>query len=159
MVVGLDLSDYSDIVLEHAIDQAARHDHPELHFITVIDRARSEERAQEQQMDDAKSRLGALVMPLLSDLAKVEWQARLHVRRGVVEEEIANLAAELRADLVVVGRFGLHHRRGHRALGSIAGRVLALVYVPDARRWHGRHSPRCDAELRRLRGDPSTVRW
>ena len=35
IIVGVDLSEYSDIVIEHALDQAARHDEPELHFLTV----------------------------------------------------------------------------------------------------------------------------
>ena len=35
IVVGIDLSEYSDIVIEHALDQAARHNVPELHFLTV----------------------------------------------------------------------------------------------------------------------------
>jgi nucleotide-binding universal stress UspA family protein len=122
IVVGLDLSDYSEIVLEHAIDQAARHDNPDLHFIHAI--------ADGGDVDDAKTRLGGLVLPLLSDLSNVDWRARLHVRGGLAEQAICDLAAELRADLIVVGRFGVHRRRGRRALGAIASRVLARASCP-----------------------------
>ena len=36
IVVGLDLSEYAEVVLEHALDQAARHELSELHFVTVV---------------------------------------------------------------------------------------------------------------------------
>jgi hypothetical protein len=34
-MVGVDLSEYSEIVIEHALDQAARHHYPELHVLYV----------------------------------------------------------------------------------------------------------------------------
>jgi len=40
IVVGVDLSEWSDIVIEHALDQAARHDSPELHFLSVRENVR-----------------------------------------------------------------------------------------------------------------------
>jgi hypothetical protein len=51
----------------------------------------------------------------------------LHVRVGEPIEEIANLAGELDADLLVVGRFGVHPKRGRE---SIADGVLARVACP-----------------------------
>jgi len=120
IVVAIDLSEYSEIVLEHAIDQAARHDAPDLHVLTVVG-----ERA---DLEEAKERLAALVLPALDELDEVNWHARLHVRSGRAHEEISNLAAELRADLIVVGRFGLHHR-GTR-LGSVASHVLDSATCP-----------------------------
>ncbi len=120
IVVAIDLSEYAEIVLEHAVDQAARHDAPDLHVLTVVD-----ERA---DLEDAKEALAALVLPALDELDDVDWHARLHVRGGRAYEEIANLAADVRADLIVVGRFGLHHR-GTR-LGSVASRVLDVATCP-----------------------------
>ncbi|MEO9158816.1 MAG: universal stress protein [Kofleriaceae bacterium] len=119
-MVALDLSEYSEIVLEHALDQAARHDAPDLHVVTVGDAS--------VDLEDLKQRMAALVLPALGDFACGNWHARLHVREGMPPEEIANLAAELRADLIVVGRFGLHHRGRH--LGSVASRVLDAATCP-----------------------------
>ena len=120
IVVALDLSEYSEIVLEHALDQAARHDAPDLHLLTVVDSG--------GDLEDTKKAMAALVLPALGDPDCTDWSARLHVRAGRAAEEIANLAAEVRADLIVVGRFGLHHR-GTR-LGSVASRVLDAATCP-----------------------------
>lgn len=122
IVVALDLSEYAEIVLEHAIDQAARHDAPDLHFIHVIDGKATAD------VNEAKTRLAGLVLPLLCDLASVDWRARLHVRRGPAAQTICDLAAELRANLIVVGRFGVHSK--HHALGAIASRVLTGASCP-----------------------------
>jgi nucleotide-binding universal stress UspA family protein len=119
IVVAIDRSEYAEIVLEHAIDQAARHDICDLHMLTVV--------TDGSDLELAKQRLGALVLPALDELHD-DWRARLHVRRGQTDEEIANLAAELRADLIVIGRFGLHHS-GTR-LGSVASRVLDAATCP-----------------------------
>ena len=106
IVVGLDLSEYADIVLEHALDQAARHHQPELHFLTVCEKKR-------QPTDDAKQALWERVYPVLQTFNShtTEWRARLHVRRGRPDQQIAALAADVRADLIVVGNFGLHNPR------------------------------------------------
>jgi nucleotide-binding universal stress UspA family protein len=120
IVVGLDLSDFSEIVLEHAIDQAARHDAPDLHFISVV--------ADHADLDDVKARLAQLVLPALDDLDCADWQVRLHVSLGKPAEEITNLAAELRAHLIIVGRFGMSHRRGR--IGKVAGQIIDLAPCP-----------------------------
>jgi len=120
IVIGLDRSEYAEIVLEHALDQAARHDAPDLHILTVVDR--------HADLEATKQRLAALVLPALEDLKVADWRVRLHVRVGEAHEEIVSLAAELRANLIVIGRFGLHHRRTR--LGSVASRVLDAATCP-----------------------------
>ena len=134
IVVALDLSEYAEIVLEHALDQAARHDAPDLHFLAV-------EEGRGKSLDDLKSRLAALVYQGLENYRgdKPDWRARLHARRGHPDEEITGLAAEIRADLVVVGRFGLHHRG--RRLGAIAGRVIEAAPCPVLVVGLGEHAP------------------
>ena len=121
IVVALDLSDYSEIVLEHALDQAARHAAPELHFVTVVDDPDSD-------IEPVKQSLARLVFPALDGLKGADWRARLQVRAGKPYEEIASLAAEIRAHLIVVGRFGLHHHRMLRS--SVASRVVDLATTP-----------------------------
>lgn len=105
IVAGIDLSEYSDIVLEHALDQAARHHQPELHFLTVCEKRKA-------STEDCKQALWERVYPLLETFNQwgTEWRARLHVRRGRPDEQIAALAADINADLIVVGNFGLHNR-------------------------------------------------
>jgi nucleotide-binding universal stress UspA family protein len=122
MVVALDLSEYAEIVLEHALDQAARHSAPDLHFLTVV--------PNEAAVAGTKEQLAELVLEGLDVFRdrSPDWHARLHVRAGKPDEEIVNLAAEVQAQLVVVGRFGLHHPR--RKLGSVAHRVLEAAPCP-----------------------------
>jgi nucleotide-binding universal stress UspA family protein len=123
IVVALDLSEYAEVVVEHAIDQAARHDAPDLHFLTVQEH-------RDEPLDDLKASLAEIVYDGLSLFGREDpdWRARMHVRSGHADEEIAELAAEIGADLVIVGRFGLHHSR-HR-LGSIAQRVVEISPCP-----------------------------
>lgn len=123
IVVGLDLTEYCEIVLEHALDQAARHEAPDLHFLHVKEqRKRSSEEMQE--------RMTAIVYPALHVFNRhgSNWRARLHVRAGRPHDVIATLAADLRADLIVIGQFGLHHPG--QTLKSVPGRVLQAAPCP-----------------------------
>ena len=117
IVLALDRSPYAEIVLEHALDQAARHDEVDLHFITIIDASTDAE--------DAKSWLAAAALEGLDAFSAHcgNWRTRLHVRVGKPDDEIANLAGEVDADLLVLGNYGTHRR-------SIADRVLARVSCP-----------------------------
>lgn len=121
--MGIDLSEYSEIVLEHALDQAARHQAPELHFLTVRERRKP-------SADDIKQALWERVYPALETFNTfgTEWRARLHIRRGKPEEQIAMLAAELRSDLIVIGQFGLHNPKNNDK--NLPNRVLQAAVCP-----------------------------
>jgi nucleotide-binding universal stress UspA family protein len=125
IVAALDLSEYVEIVLDHALDQAARHTSPELHFVFVRERA---DRALAH--DELRDRLASIVCPALQTWndATTRWRARLHVRTGKVDEEIAALAQDLLADLIVVGQFGLH--TPSHAVASVSARVLVAAPCP-----------------------------
>src|SRR5512140_2657629 len=99
MVVALDRSEYAEIVLEHALDQAARHDAPDLHILTV-------QEDDHTPADEIKGTLTHLVADELETFRRDrrDWRARLHVRRGKAADEICVLAGEVGADLIVVGR-------------------------------------------------------
>src|SRR5215470_18351440 len=75
IVVGIDLSEYADIVLEHALDQAARHDAPELHFLTVRERRKP-------SAEERKRALWERVYPALETFNRhgTDWRAQLHIR-------------------------------------------------------------------------------
>lgn len=120
IVIALDGSEYSEIVLEHALDQAARHDAPDLHVLTVVEDERTDPEATKQW-------LATLVLEGLESFraGRPGWRTRLHVRVGKPEEEIPNLAAEIRADLLVIGRYGVHRSRG-----SVADRVIPMAVCP-----------------------------
>lgn len=120
IVVAVDLGQFSSIVVEHALDQASRHDAPDLHFLTVVDRA--------ADIDTTKRALADLVLPSISAIDRSDWTLRLHVRAGKVAEELAALAAEVGAQLIVIGRFGTHHP--HRHLGKTAADIVELAPCP-----------------------------
>jgi nucleotide-binding universal stress UspA family protein len=119
IVAALDQSEYAEIVLEHAIDQAARHQRPDLHFVAVA--------ARHASVEEARAALATLVLSGLETMGTngADWRTWLHVLVGDAENEITDLAADLRADLIVVGRFGTHSRRG-----STADRVLENAPCP-----------------------------
>ena len=77
IVVGIDLSEYTDVVLEHALDQAARHDAPELHLLTVREK-------RNPTADEVKQALWERVYGTLEAFNQHgrEWRARLHIRKG-----------------------------------------------------------------------------
>jgi nucleotide-binding universal stress UspA family protein len=119
IVVALDASEYSEIVLEHAIDQAARHESAELHVIRVIPPG--------ADLDASHRRLAAEMAQGLELLGGhgPDGRSRLHVIEGKPEEEIVALAADVRADLIVIGRFEVSAKRG-----SVADRVIAHAPCP-----------------------------
>jgi nucleotide-binding universal stress UspA family protein len=112
IVVGVDLTEYSSIVIDHSLDQAARHQLPELHFLYVAENRK-------HSIDVLTERLSMHVYPSLQVFNQYgnDWRARLHVRRGKPDQQIASLAADVIADLIVMGQFGLHRK-------SLATRVL-----------------------------------
>ncbi len=117
MVVALDLSEYSNVVLEHALDLAARHDACEIQVIVVHEDG--------QDLVDEKRRLGTLLRDELPNFHAKDhdWKIRMHVRVGDPADEIAALAGEALADVIVIGRFGRH--RTSWLHGSVTDRVLA----------------------------------
>ena len=125
IVVGLDLSEYAEIVLEHALDQAARHASPDLHFITVREKNK-------QAVHELKSGLFSLVTGGIDafNMGTGDWRARLHVRSGNPADEIAMLAADILADLVVVGRHGANAHKRDGRIGTVADRTIALAPCP-----------------------------
>lgn len=124
LVIALDLSEYAEIVLEHALDQAARHTAPDLHFVTVV------ADDSDETVERAKKQLATLALGGLENVTRhgPDWRVRLHVRAGKPYEEIVGLAGEIDAHLIVVGRFGTRRLRSH--LGTTAHRVIEYATCP-----------------------------
>jgi nucleotide-binding universal stress UspA family protein len=148
IVVALDQSEYAEIVLEHALDQAARHGASNLDFMYVA--------PADSDLEGAKRALGILVFDGLEAFAANgrEWCVRIHVREGKPHVEILALASETDANLIVVGRFG-------RRLGSVAHRVLEdapcpvlAVTLVD----RGVEQPQC-ANCVAIRAETAAERW
>ncbi len=149
MVVGVDLSEYADIVIEHALDQAARHEAPELHFLTVKEKRKP-------ASEELKQTLWDRVYPALETFNQFgkDWRARLHVRRGSPDEQIAQLAAEIRSDLIVVGQFGLHRNNIPNRVLRVASCPTLVVGMPEA----ADTSPKCGMCVA-TREDTEGERW
>lgn len=172
LVVAVDLSDYSDHVLVHAFDQAARIEHPSLHILTVVSDEphglfqRPTEAELAAQEERAKAALVDLVLRTLEDAVpastRERWHTRVHVRRGRPDEQIVELAAEVGAQLVVVGRFGAAPRRRFGRLGSVADRVLAHAECPVLLVTSERDTTASDRqcpECVRVRAESDGERW
>jgi nucleotide-binding universal stress UspA family protein len=125
MVVALDRSEYAEIVLEHALDQAMRHEDAEIHLITVQEHGKVPD-------EEHKNGLARMVREEMETFHADgrDWSARLHVRCGKPADEIAALAGEVGADLIVVGRFGVHASKSLLHLGSVAEQVLRRAPCP-----------------------------
>ena len=149
IVVGVDLTEYSTIVIEHALDQAARHQLPELHFLYVDEKGK-------RPTEQLNEYLSTAVYPALQVFNQhgSEWRARLHVRRGKPDEQIAGLAADVLSDLIVVGQFGLHKRGiATRVLknATCATLVVGMPKLLDATQCGECAAPCCRGRFRRCR--------
>lgn len=113
IVVALDGSEYAPIVLEQALDQAARHGSSDIHLVTIINN-RADVHATKRWL----AQTGLEGIDAFSPHAE-EWRTRLHVRVGKPEEEIPILAGEVDADLLVIGNYGVHGERN-----AIAPRIV-----------------------------------
>ena len=132
IVVGIDYSDIGELALHRAADHAGRYENAVLHVIAVAegDGPRLPEDlthdAKEAFIEDARQTLHAYIEERLEPKT---LGIRTHVKLGSPAKQIVALAAELEADLVVVGT---HGRRGFRRLvmGSVAEDVVRNAPCP-----------------------------
>jgi nucleotide-binding universal stress UspA family protein len=155
IAVALDDSEYAEIVLEHALDQAARHEAPEMHFLYV-----KEKKQRKRATEEMQQRLSAVVYPALQTFNRfgTDWRARLHVRAGKPDEQISSLAQDLQADLIVIGQFGLHTRG--ESLKTLPSRVLQAAPCPTlvVGMPHALQQPMCFA-CARVREETEARNW
>lgn len=143
VVVGIDFSETGNTALEHVLTLASDKPNGEVHVINVargygpmvhldtggdITTLSMEEASHklklyvEERLEDFVARREALDRPVFE-------RAVTHLRLDSPAEEVAQLASDLEADLVVVGT---HGRRGLRRLllGSVAEGVVRLAPCP-----------------------------
>ncbi len=135
IVVGVDFSSTSELALDRAFELAAERPQTVVHVVHIAlvgpadgatDGARTEAGKELRRYVDERIAQYARTSALPADsLARVV----VHVRCASPAEEIAQIAADLQADLVVVGT---HGRRGLARLliGSVAEGVVRLAPCP-----------------------------
>lgn len=137
VVVGIDYSDLGELALERALPMAAARPSTEIHVVHAVSSlvpphvhpdADSLQEASLKLRTYFEERLSAFVAKRGSLEA---WAPRFisHVRVDAPAEQIAQLAADLEADLVIVGT---HGRRGlaRVTMGSVAESVVRLAPCP-----------------------------
>jgi nucleotide-binding universal stress UspA family protein len=127
-LVALDGSEYETIVLDHALDLLGHRDRVDLHCLTVATPPPGGD-VPEDRADRLQTHLRALLLDRLETFlprgVPEGWRVHLHLRGGDPADEIATLAAEIGADLLVLGRFGSHGQDG-----SPADEVIRQVSCP-----------------------------
>jgi nucleotide-binding universal stress UspA family protein len=182
IVVGTDYSPASDLALERGFELAAAQSQAEVHVVNVVrlygeqalidlpgeptgfssvslaDARRQLERYVEQRQASFRAQYA-------EPRATSGWRVVSHLRLEAQAEEIAQIAADLEADLVVVGT---HGRRGiaRLLLGSVAEAVVrlapcpVLVVRPKALPDEGpRIEPPCPACVEARRASGGTQYW
>jgi nucleotide-binding universal stress UspA family protein len=139
IVVGMDFSDLSDRAVDQALEMASLRPGSEVHVLYVepdvwasagltpaLTEAINADAAVTKVQERAKARIERMAPHIRSrEIRRVV----AHFRRGAPAENIAQLAADLDADLVVVGSHG--HRGIERLfLGSVAERTSRLARCP-----------------------------
>lgn len=143
IVVGVDFSEASELALQRAFELAAERPRAELHLINVV-QTYGPQVAYEMPMDasalsvltiaEARARFQTYADQAVAGFfakhpGKDSPRVFTHVRFDSVADEVAQLAADLEADLVVVGT---HGRRGlsRMLLGSSAEATVRLAPCP-----------------------------
>jgi nucleotide-binding universal stress UspA family protein len=142
ILVGIDYSESSDLALEQALDIATRLQGAELHLADVVDVVvpvgsvdYPAVTAYTISREEAAGRLESYTGKKLAEYAERHPGSKLpgkvvrHVRFAAPAQEIAQLAADVEADLTVVGS---HGRRGvsRLLLGSVSEAAVRLSPCP-----------------------------
>lgn len=141
IVAGYDYSPTADLAVKRAFDLASKEERGEVHVVTVVVQmgefvgagftgaATSPALPLEDAYEALEARVGQLMSEWQDETRKTFSRLVIHVRSEVPAAEIAQLAADLEAEMVVVGT---HGRRGLRRLllGSVAEGVVRLAHCP-----------------------------
>jgi len=140
IVVGIDYSPASDLALERAFELARARPKAEVHIVNVVnlygahavlDGSAEPAGFPKVTLADATAELERYVAQRRAAFAASlgSVNVRAHLRLEAPAHEIAQIAADLEADLVVVGT---HGRRGiaRLLLGSVAESVVRLAPCP-----------------------------
>lgn len=123
LVVGFDLTDQADIALHQAVLLAERAGAADIHVLAVLQKRRGVDYKSAEQ---GRKIIEAAVDARVGTRGHAGVRFFLHTRFGRPEKELVNLAAEARADVIVVGT---HGRTGVErwVLGSVAEKVVRFA--------------------------------
>ena len=140
IVVGVDYSETGMLALERAFELAAEKEQGEVHAVNIVrnygefvELEGASPTPYRLSMADAQKRLHEYITEHVAEFTKRTGKkfkrCVSHIRLEFAAEEIAQLASDVHADLVVVGT---HGRRGIRRLflGSVAEGVVRLAQCP-----------------------------
>lgn len=140
IVVGVDYSETGALALEKAFELASEKELSEVHAVNIVrnygefvELEGASPTPYRLSMADAQKRLhdyvSERVKAFTEQTGKTFKRCVSHIRLEFAAEEIAQLAADVHADIVVVGT---HGRRGLRRLflGSVAEGVVRLAQCP-----------------------------
>lgn len=141
IVIGTDFSELANRALDEALALARNHGAAELHVVAVVesdhdrliplaDRGHSlVEITDRVRVRLAAETVAALARFAVSAPSSARPRTLAHVRVGQIAEQLASLAMEIAADLVVIGT---HGRRGMQRfmMGSVAEKTVRLAPCP-----------------------------
>ena len=143
IVVGVDRSEMSELAIQEALSLAAAKPYAEMHLVNVVPAygpqatyTLSNDTSDSEliSVDEAQRRFGAYADQALRRFTERHAGKHLgrvitHLRFDAIADQIAQLAADLEADLIVVGT---HGRRGlsRLLLGSSAEATVRLAPCP-----------------------------
>ncbi len=133
LVIGMDFSELATLAFKQAMGFARAQPDTELHAVAVVEKESSQivpaadrRTSFVEITDHMRERLLAECRDLLGENRDLLSRTIAHVRVGNIAEQLAGLAGEIGADMVLVGT---HGRRGlqHLLLGSVAERTVRLA--------------------------------
>ena len=140
VVVGVDFSETSRGALSRAFRLANRETNAEIHVVWALPRSAPSIdgdalaiAVDDVPYEESATKLRDFVQAELEAFSTTEEcrikRTRVHLRVGAPAEEVAQMAADLDADMVVIGT---HGRRGVRRflLGSVAEGAVRLCHCP-----------------------------
>jgi nucleotide-binding universal stress UspA family protein len=137
IVVGTDFSELAGKALDQALQVATLHDSADVHVVHVDPWTVGALETKREKAVDVDTALRGVqkiaaehvkAMPAHLNRARIR-RVVAHFRSGSPAQDISQLAADLDADLVVVGSHG-HHGLERFFLGSVAERVSRLARCP-----------------------------
>jgi nucleotide-binding universal stress UspA family protein len=128
IIVGYDFSDIAELALARAVRMARRNGPAALHVVTALD-AGIGNRVTYEDAEKTREGVVAKVAAMVESEQPNAFTLFVHARIGAPSDEILALAAEAKADVIVVGT---HGRTGVQRLllGSVAEKVLRHAPCP-----------------------------
>jgi nucleotide-binding universal stress UspA family protein len=162
ILVAVDLSPVSQAVVETAMNVAGVRE-TELHLVHVL-RPEPPEVAATLHFSTVVAQTSEQLDGLTRNLPDSVERVVVHVRAGEAEVEIAQLASDIAADLIVVGTHG-HKGLDRILLGSVAEALVrnapcpVLTYRPKAVRLWERIEPPCEDCVATRRATGRATLW